>query len=60
MYKILNKKEIELFADRYLKDYKGEIYKVSMLKYGNFVEYLVNEHFLVSVIDKQVILKDSQ
>lgn len=60
MYKKLNKKQIKRFVEKYLSEWKNDIYDVSLLKYENVKEYLVNEHYLVTIYKDRVIEKDLQ
>lgn len=60
MYKKLNKNQIQKFAEKYLSEWKNDIYDVSLLKYENVKEYLVNEHYLITIYKDRVIEKDLQ
>ncbi len=60
MYKKLNKKQIKRFVKKYLKDWKNDIYEVSLLKSNGIKEYLVNEHYFIIVYKNKIIEKDLQ
>ena len=45
--KYMNKKEIEVFANKYFKGFEKDIRSVSYFVYDNKIEYLVNEHYLI-------------
>lgn len=49
--KTLNKKEIDIFANKYLPIWKNDINSVSLLEYNGIKEYLVNDHYIV-LVDK--------
>ena len=51
MYKILNEKELKVFINRYFKEYKNDIKKVSLITYKGINEYLVNDHYIFIVRD---------
>lgn len=51
MYKLLNEKELEVFINRYFKEYKNDIKKVSLITYKGINEYLVNDHYIFIVRD---------
>ena len=46
MFRELSKKELDIFVDKYFKNWKNDIYKVTCIKYKNSTEYLVNEHYI--------------
>lgn len=46
MYKVLNKKEINEFTEKYFKIWEGDINRVSCIEYDNTKEYLINDHYI--------------
>lgn len=60
MYRELNLKEIEVFVNKYLKEWGGDVKEVSIIKHGFTKEYLINNHYLVIVKLFKVIHKDIQ
>lgn len=57
----LNSKELEEFALKYMPVWLNDIYKVSRIEYNSFYEYLVNDHFLITVTPSgEVIEQDLQ
>lgn len=60
MYKRLNKKQIKKFAEKYLSDWVNDIHDVSLLQTCGVKEYLVNEHYLVTIYKGKVVEKDLQ
>lgn len=58
--KKLNTKEVRKFTRKYLKDWKGDIKEVSLIKYRGTKEYLVNGHYIVIVKMFKTIHKDLQ
>lgn len=49
MYKELNKQELQVFIEKYFKEWSKDIKKVSMISYNGIDEYLINEHYLFRV-----------
>ena len=49
MFKVLNEEEKQNFVEQYFKEWKKDIWKVSLLSVNNIDEYLVNEHYLFLV-----------
>lgn len=49
MYKVLNKKELKRFVNKYFKVWDTDIKKVSVISNGNIDEYLINEHYIFLV-----------
>lgn len=47
MFRELSKEELEMFANKYLKNWNKDIWKITSISYGNITEYLINEHFLI-------------
>lgn len=45
--KCMNKKEIEVFANKHFKGFKKDIHSVSYFIYDHRIEYLVNGHYLL-------------
>ena len=58
--KILNRKEVQKFARKYLSDWVSDIEEVTMIHYGLTKTYFVNEHYLVIVKLFRAIHKDLQ
>ncbi|MBO5182903.1 MAG: hypothetical protein J6B64_00740 [Bacilli bacterium] len=52
MYRELNKKELNLFIDKYFKEWGNDIKKVSVISYNGVDEYLVNECYLFIISGK--------
>ena len=50
--KLLNKEELDVFADKYFKPFKQDIYSVSLVEHIDTYEYLVNGHYLF-VVNKE-------
>lgn len=44
--KNMSRIEIEEFTDKYFPQYKGDIRRVSYIKYKDRIEYLINNHYL--------------
>ncbi len=51
--KNLNRIEIKEFTNKYFKEYKEDIRRVSYIIYEDKIEYLVNENYLFTVEKKQ-------
>ncbi len=49
MFKVLNKKEMEEFVDKYFEIWKEDIWKVTSINYKNITEYMINEHYLFTI-----------
>lgn len=49
MYKVLTDEELQIFIEKYFKEWGKDIKKVSMIFYNGVDEYLVNEHYLFRV-----------
>lgn len=47
--KNMNRIEIEKFTNKYFKEYKGDIRKVSYTVFDDKTEYLINNHYLYIV-----------
>lgn len=60
MYSILNEKEIKAFTTKYLPLWTGSINKVSKIEYKGIVEYLVNNHYLVTIFPDHIEELDLQ
>lgn len=52
--KLLNKEELDVFADKYFKPFKQDIYSVSVVEHKDTYEYLVNGHYLFVVNKKEL------
>lgn len=46
MYKLLNKKEMQIFINKYFKVWSSDIKNVSVISYDNIDEYLINGHYI--------------
>lgn len=46
MYKLLNKKEILRFINKYFKGWDKDIRSVSVISYDSVDEYLINGHYI--------------
>ena len=60
MYTELKGKELNKFADKYLKEWKDDIVEVSRISYKGVKEYLVNRHYLVIVRRQNIKMIDLQ
>lgn len=60
MYRLLSQKEMSNFALKYLPEWSQDIVKVSMISYHGTKEYLVNDHYLVTVNRHKVTHNDLQ
>lgn len=60
MFKKLNEKEMNDFIERYMPEWKKDIFKVTSFEYASFKSYLVNEHYLVAIYDGKVETLDFQ
>lgn len=60
MYRLLNKDEIIKFAKKYLPMWTKDINKVSLISYHGVKEYLVNDHYLITVKGFKIFYKDLQ
>lgn len=49
MYSILNKKEIKEFTNKYLPMWGDSIYEVSKTECEGIYEYLINNHYIITV-----------
>lgn len=49
MYCMLNEKEIKEFSEKYLPLWSNSISEVSKTEYDGIYEYLVNDHYIVTV-----------
>lgn len=52
--KLLNKEELDAFADKYFKPFKRDIHSVSLVGHKDTYEYLVNGHYLFVVNKKEL------
>jgi len=60
MFYILNEKEVRDFTEKYLPMWQDDIIKVSRIEYNNISEYLVNDHYLITIYKDRVVEKDLQ
>lgn len=60
MFKKLNKKEMNEFIERYMPEWKKDIFQVTSFEYAGFKSYLVNEHYLVATYNGKVEHLDFQ
>lgn len=46
MYRLLNKKEMKIFINKYFRGWDEDIKSVSVISYDNVDEYLINGHYI--------------
>lgn len=46
MYRLLNKKEMQIFINKYFRGWDEDIKSVSVISYDNVYEYLINGHYI--------------
>ena len=60
MFKKLNKYELNHFVERYMPEWKGDIFEVKAFKYNDFKSYLINGHYLLAIYKDRVEHLDFQ
>jgi len=58
MFKLLSEKEVEEFTNTYLPDWLGDIFKISRIEYKGTSEYLVNDHYLITIKNSKIVKKE--
>lgn len=46
MYRVLEKEELNIFINKYFKEWGNDIKKVTKISYNGINEYLINDHYL--------------
>lgn len=60
MFKKLTLEEIEKFADKYMPEWKGDIFEVIFNDLYGLKSYLVNGHYLLMDLNGKIVENDLQ
>ena len=60
MFKVLNKNELNEFVERYMPEWKEDIFEVNCFDLHFFKGYLVNGHYFIAIYKDRVETLDFQ
>lgn len=60
MFKKLTLEEIEIFVDKYMPEWKGDIFEVILNDLYGLKSYLVNGHYLLMELNGKIVETDLQ